>query len=346
MARISKKEDGKDIIMNRKGLVLLSGGLDSTLAASLLVEQGIELEAINFLTCFCTCTKKGCKNEAMKVSENLGIKLKIINVTKEYLEIVKNPKHGYGSNMNPCIDCRILIFKKAKDYMREIGASFIVTGEVLGQRPMSQRLDTIKLIEKEASLKGLVVRPLSGRLFEPSIAEKEGAIDRDMLLDVQGRSRKPQIDLARKMKITDYPCPAGGCLLTDPGFAKRAKDLLRHNTFTLENIQLLKIGRHFRLNSEAKLIVGRNKDENTKLLHMGMEGDIFFDVEDIPSPIALLRSNQITKKVLDVSCGIISRYADGGQERTKVLYWKHPDKTSNEIVTIPAARETLESIRI
>ncbi|MDP3804786.1 MAG: hypothetical protein Q8Q87_04470, partial [Candidatus Omnitrophota bacterium] len=228
--------------MDKKALALLSGGLDSILAAKLVLEQGIEVEAINFLTIFCTCTHKGCQHAATQAAKTLNIPLKIFNITEEYLEVIKNPKHGYGSNMNPCIDCRIFIFKKAKDYMKEAGASFIVTGEVLGERPMSQRRDAILLIEKEAGLKGLILRPLSAKLFEPTIPEKEGIVDRAKLLDISGRSRKPQIVLAKKFAIFDYPCPAGGCLLTDPGFAKRMKDLLVHDALTLDNARLLKFG--------------------------------------------------------------------------------------------------------
>lgn len=150
--------------MNKKGLVLLSGGLDSTLAAKLILNQGIELEAVNFLTVFCTCTRKGsCKHEARKVADEFGIRLHVMNVSEEYLDVVKSPRYGYGSNMNPCIDCRIFMFKKAKKFMKEIGASFVVTGEVLGERPMSQRRDAINIIERESSLKGLILRPLSAK---------------------------------------------------------------------------------------------------------------------------------------------------------------------------------------
>lgn len=333
-------------MMNKRGLVLLSGGLDSTLAANMILEQGIELEAINFFTCFCTCTKKGCKNEAKKVSENLGINLKIINVTREYLEVVKNPKHGYGSNMNPCIDCRIFMFKKAKVYMEKIGASFMVTGEVLGERPMSQRSDAMRIIEKEAGLKRLIVRPLSAKLLDPSIAEEAGIIDRDKLLAIQGRSRKPQMELAERFSVADYPCPAGGCLLTDSGFSKRIKDLLLHDAFTLENIQLLKIGRHFRLGPKAKLIVGRNKDENNRLLNMATPGDVFFDAKGIPGPIGLLRGERINRRLLDSSADVVSRYSDRNGVKAAVVYWRHPDRIQDEVIATPTTEEILCSIRI
>ena len=332
--------------MNKKGIMLLSGGLDSTLAAKMMLDQGVEVEAINFITCFCTCTKKGCKNEARKVSENLGIKLKMINVTKEYLEIIKNPKHGYGSNINPCIDCRIFMFKKAKEYMKERGASFIITGEVLGERPMSQRADMIKFIEKNADLKGLIVRPLSAKLFEPTLAEEKGIVDREKMLNISGRSRKPQIALAKELDITDYPCPAGGCLLTDPGFAKRMKDLIKHNAFTLENIMLLKLGRQFRLGPKTKLVVGRNMAENESLSNLAREGDIFFDALDIPGPIGLMRGEDIKEDDLELSAAAISRYSDTNGKKADISYWIHPNNDIKHLSAASIAEENLSNMRI
>ena len=226
-----------------KAIALLSGGLDSTLAARVVMEQGVELEALNFVTVFCTCTNRGATCLAsQKAVETLGIPLKVFNVSEEYLSVVKHPKHGYGRNMNPCIDCRIFMLMKTKTYMAESGASFIVTGEVLGQRPMSQRKDAMRLIEKEAGLEGLILRPLSAKVLQVTIPEKEGWVDREKLLRIQGRSRKPQIELAENYGIHDYPCPAGGCLLTDPGFAKRMKDLMVNRPdFSLNDVHLLKM---------------------------------------------------------------------------------------------------------
>jgi tRNA U34 2-thiouridine synthase MnmA/TrmU len=344
MVRIS--EEKRKTAVGTKGLILLSGGLDSTLAAKVLLEQGIELEAINFLTCFCTCTKKGCRNEAMKVSEGLGIKLKVLNVTKEYLEVIKSPRYGYGSNLNPCIDCRIFMFKKARGHMEAIGASFVVTGEVLGERPMSQRRAAIELIEKRAGLRGLIVRPLSAKHFEPSIPEQEGIIDRESLLDIQGRSRKPQMELAQKFDITDYPCPAGGCLLTDKGFADRARDLLLHKVFTMNEIQLLRVGRHFRLNTETKLISGRNESENDRLLSLAADGDLLFNPKDVPGPIGLLRGKNIGQQELFTSAKIVSRYSDGKQGETVIEYRKHPEGAPQETTAPPASEDTLRGMRI
>ncbi|MEI8175890.1 MAG: 7-cyano-7-deazaguanine synthase, partial [Candidatus Omnitrophota bacterium] len=260
--------------MNKKAVILLSGGLDSTLAAKMMLEQGVEIEAINFMTNFCTCTKKGCQHQATKVAHELGIKLTVENMTREYLEVVKNPAHGYGSGVNPCIDCRIFTFRKAKEFMEKIGASFVVTGEVLGQRPMSQRRDAIMIIERESGLKKLIVRPLSAQFFDPTLPEEAGIISREKMLGISGRGRKPQFALARELGINEYPCPAGGCLLTDPEFAKRAKDLLARDQFTLENVRLLNFGRHFRISPAAKLIVGRNEKENEAIQSLSMPGDL------------------------------------------------------------------------
>lgn len=293
-----------------KAIALLSGGLDSTLAAKLVLEQGIELEALNFLTVFCTCTNRGetCL-ASQKAVDALGIPLKVFNVSEEYLDVVKHPKHGYGSNMNPCIDCRIFMMKKAKAYLEETGASFIVTGEVLGERPMSQRRDAMRLIEKEAGLDGLVLRPLSAKLLSASIPEKEGWVDREKLLKIQGRSRKPQIQLADHFGIRDYPCPAGGCLLTDPGFAQRMRDLNRyHSDFLLNDVHLLKMGRHFRLSPHLKLVVGRNEEENQKIQTFSQEGDILFKVSRYPGPLSLLRGEAEEDEV-EKAAAITVRYS-------------------------------------
>jgi tRNA-specific 2-thiouridylase len=274
-----------------KAIALLSGGLDSTLAARVVMKQGVDLEALNFMTVFCTCTHRGATCLAsQKAVEALGIPLKIFNVSEEYLSVVKHPNHGYGRNMNPCIDCRIFMLKKAKAYLEQSGGTFIVTGEVLGQRPMSQRREAMLLIEKEAGLEGFVLRPLSAKVLPITVPEKEGWIDRDELLRFQGRSRKPQIELAEHYGIHDYPCPAGGCLLTDPGFAKRMKDLMVHHPeFSLNDVHLLKMGRHFRFSSGVKLVVGRNEDENQKIQTFVQKKDVLIKVSSFPGPLSLLR---------------------------------------------------------
>lgn len=332
--------------MNKKALALLSGGLDSILAVRVLQEQGIEVEAINFLTIFCTCTHKGCQHAATKAAQTLKIPLKIFNITEEYLEIIEHPRHGYGSNMNPCIDCRIFIFKKAKDYMNEIGASFMVTGEVLGERPMSQRKDAILRIEKEAGLKGLILRPLSAKLFEPTVPEKEGIVDRAKLLDISGRSRKPQIALAKQFAIDDYPCPAGGCLLTDPSFARRIKDLIAHDSFTLDDVKLLKFGRHFRLSGAAKLVVGRDDNENGILDSLTKEGDVLFKLKERQGPLSILRG-QADDNIIRLAAGIAAHHTKFRDEKSLGIdYWQKKEATRKTVSVKAAGPEEIEALRI
>ncbi|MDR3077330.1 MAG: hypothetical protein LBV15_01025, partial [Planctomycetota bacterium] len=258
-----------------KALLLLSGGLDSTLAGKMLLELGVEVEAVNFTSPFCRCTPKsfGC-SAAKLAADTLGIPVRMLVKGEDYLEIVKHPRHGRGSGMNPCLDCRIFTFRRARELMPETGADFIATGEVLGQRPMSQRGRAMELIEREAGLEGLVVRPLSAQLLPPSRPEREGRLDRSRLLAIQGRSRREQMTLAKDRGIDDYPCPAGGCLLTDPEFAARLRELLaREPSCGLNDVLLLSRGRHFRLPGGAKAVVGRNEEENLRLENLARPGD-------------------------------------------------------------------------
>ena len=246
-----------------KAVGLLSGGLDSMLAIRLMLDQGIEMSAFNVVTMFCCCTPRGAScSSATTAVRQLGIDLQVVNTTDEFLPIVADPPHGHGSGMNPCLDCRIMLFRKAAAYMRKSGASFLVTGEVLGQRPMSQRRDAMRLIDRESGVDGYIVRPLSAGLLEPTIPEKRGWVDREAMLSVSGRSRKPQIALAEEKGLLDYPCPAGGCLLTDPIFAHRLRDLLDHvGELRKADVSLLRLGRHFRVGGGAKAIVGRDEGE-------------------------------------------------------------------------------------
>jgi tRNA U34 2-thiouridine synthase MnmA/TrmU len=331
-----------------KAIALLSGGLDSTLAAKIVLDLGIELEALNFLTVFCTCTNKGetCLASQKAVSA-LGIPLKVLNVSEEYLPVVKNPKHGYGSNMNPCIDCRIFMLKKAKAYMEEIGASFIVTGEVLGERPMSQRRDSMRLIEKEAGLDGLILRPLSAKLLPASIPEKEDWVDRERLLKIQGRSRKPQIHLADHYGIRDYPCPAGGCLLTDPAFARRIRDLIHHHSdFTLNDVHLLKMGRHFRLSPKLKLVVGRNEEENQKIQTFSEERDILLRLFCFRGPLSLLRGEAGEREV-EQAASITARYSKAKDlEKVEVICKKAKEDGNRSLSVTPLPEKEIEALII
>ncbi|UCG63904.1 MAG: hypothetical protein JSW12_14725 [Deltaproteobacteria bacterium] len=331
-----------------KAVGLLSGGLDSTLAAKLMLEQKIEVYAINFTSPFCTCTPKkaGCASVVTAVKELGGIPLTRVALGNEYLEIVRNPKHGYGSEMNPCIDCRIIKVRKAGEYMRDIGASFLFTGEVLGQRPMSQRRAVLKLIDRESGFEGSIVRPLSARLLPPAIPEKEGWLERERLLGFRSRSRKPQMALAVKYGIVDYPCPAGGCLLTDPGFARRMKDLMTYSELTVNDTELLKVGRHFRLMPQAKLVVGRNKEENERLLGLAKRDDICFSPIEVKGPIGIGRGN-LNREHVQKSVGIMARYCDGGTHgKVKITNRRLPNGKPHVISTMPMQEDNVAEFRI
>lgn len=271
--------------MNKKGVVMLSGGLDSTLAAKILLEQGVELVGVYLSAPWGCCDK----TKALKVARYLGIDFMVIKMTQEYIQVIRHPKYGYGSSMNPCIDCRIYMFEKAKAFMGEVGASFLVTGEVLGQRPMSQMRNSLTLIEGKAGLSGRVVRPLSAKVLPPTLPEETGLIDRQRLYGITGRSRKIQRALAERFGIVDYPNAAGGCLLTEQEFGRRVKDLFDHqDRIDLEDMELLRVGRHFRLDRHTKLIVGRNEEENATLREYLSTGRLLFEPKGFPGPSACL----------------------------------------------------------
>jgi tRNA-specific 2-thiouridylase len=296
--------------MQKKALALLSGGLDSTLAVKVMLEQGIAVEALNFTSPFCTCTGRnaGCKSEAVRVAEEFNIPIKVMNKGMEYLEIVRNPRHGYGKAMNPCIDCRIFLLRKAKEYMAESGADFVITGEVLGQRPMSQRRHTLDIIERESGLAGLLLRPLSAKHFKPSIPELEGWVDRSRLLAIQGRSRKEQMQLAADLDVKDYPCPAGGCLLTELSFVSKVRDVFDHSDqLNLRDFRLLRLGRHFRLAPRTKLIVGRDETENNLLEKSLQAGEATVLWLEGGGPLGVLMGS-VDDTVLETAARIVLRY--------------------------------------
>jgi tRNA U34 2-thiouridine synthase MnmA/TrmU len=296
--------------MKRKALALLSGGLDSTLAVKVMLEQGIDVEALNFTSPFCTCTGKnaGCKSEALRVAEELNIPIKVMNKGPEYLEIVRKPKHGYGSGMNPCIDCRIFLLRKAGEYLAESGADFVITGEVLGQRPMSQRRDAMRLIERESGLEGLLLRPLSAKHFPPTVPEQEGWVDRERLLAISGRSRKEQMRLADELDVKNYPCPAGGCLLTEPSFISKIRDVFDHSERPdPREFRLLKLGRHFRVGPRTKVIIGRNEAENQTLEKVALPGEALLRWMEGSSPLGVV-SGTVTTELLEKAAAILLRY--------------------------------------
>ncbi len=248
--------------MNRKCIALISGGLDSSLAAKLMLEQGITVSGLYLSMSWGCCQKE----KARQAAAELGIALMVLGVGDAYLDVIRKPKYGYGSGMNPCVDCRIYMFRIAKRYMEAEGAGFVVTGEVLAQRPMSQRRSPLEIIEAESGLEGILLRPLSAKLLEPTLPELLGVVDRDRLLRFSGRGRQMQMDLARQMGVESYSAPAGGCLLTDKHFADKTLDLFEHEEKpTAKDMELLAIGRHFRVGPRTKVILGRNNLENLLL---------------------------------------------------------------------------------
>jgi tRNA U34 2-thiouridine synthase MnmA/TrmU len=302
-----------------KALGLLSGGLDSTLAVKLIQDQGIDVEAVNFVSPFCLCGRGGCG--PVDAARKLSVPLRVINVGEDYLRVVRKPRHGYGKNMNPCIDCRIFMLRKAKKYAEEIGAAFLFTGEVLDQRPMSQHRKTLGLIEEEAGLKGKILRPLSAKLLEETEPEIRGLVNRKKLLDIEGRSRKKQIEIAGKIGLKEYPCPAGGCLLTYREFAAKVRDLLDHKKrVSLKDIALLKVGRHFRF-ERNKIIVGRNERENNMLLQLREERDYGFEAKGCGSPVTLLQGPK-TKKAVEEAARLTAYYSDQKTGNVEVRYGK------------------------
>ena len=288
-----------------RALLLFSGGLDSILAAKILMEQGIEVIPVFFKSYFFG------PEIAEKSAKILGLKLKVIDFAKEQLKIVKKPKFGWGSAMNPCLDCHILMFKKAKELMKKLKADFVTTGEVLGERPMSQNKKALELVEKESSLSGYLLRPLSAKLLKETIPEKKKLIKREEFLAIEGRSRKKQLELAEKFKIKEYPTPAGGCLLTDPGFGKRLKELLKnYPKFNDNDVELLKLGRHF-WEGKVKIIVGRNHQENLKIKKLAQKKDILIEMKNYPGPTTLIRSyrGKISKKILEKAKKLTQSYS-------------------------------------
>jgi len=273
-------------------VALLSGGLDSQLAVRLVQQQGIEVLGLYFSSVFNAAPKDGGPPSAVKAASALTLKLETVDISTGQIELLKDPPHGLGSAANPCIDCHMLMLKIAAGRMRETGAAFLVTGEVLGQRPMSQRRHALDLIDRETGLEGLILRPLSARHLAETTAENEGLIDRLRLEAIRGRSRTRQMALAEKFGLSDYPSPAGGCLLTDPGFAHRIFDLLDHNTLDLDNARLLKAGRHYRLGPRTKAVTGRNEAENYEIESLAIEGDLFLFLDDAPGPTTLLRGEK------------------------------------------------------
>ena len=321
-----------------KAVSLISGGLDSLLSTKVIMDQGIHVEGINFFTGFCVeghthairkkDKAKPKRNNALWVAEQLGIKLHIIDVIEEYKDVLLNPKHGYGQNMNPCLDCKGFMVKKAHEWIKENDFDFIITGEVIGQRPMSQRKDTMPVIQRESGAGDLLVRPLCGQHLPPTLPEREGWLDRDKLLDFSGRTRKPQFALAEQFGFEDYATPAGGCcFLTDKSYSQKLVDLWQHRgnrEYELDDIMLLKVGRHIRPNDKYKIIVSREEGEN-KFMDGYKKQFTHLYISSHPGPLALIEGN-LSDADMIIAAQVVARYSQGRDAEEVEVTVKYPDK--------------------
>ena len=313
-----------------KAIGLLSGGLDSILAAKLIVDQEIDVIALTFSSPF--SSNKG--NLIAKAgADQLGIPLYIIKLKEDYLRMIRNPKYGYGSALNPCIDCRIFMLKKAKAFMEENKAHFIFSGEVLGQRPMSQHRHSQELVARISGLNDLLLRPLSAKLLDITKPEREGWVDREKLLSISGRSRKKQLALAEEYKITTYTTPAGGCFLTEKKYAERLKDLWSYKKeITLQEVSLLKLGRYF-VFKEARIIVGRNQEENKELLNLKSPNDYLFTCPDFTSPITHIIVDK-AKENIEEAARLTARYSDAPDNEKIVVGYGNKELDKNVEIKI------------
>ncbi|MFZ2385792.1 MAG: hypothetical protein WBE75_06290 [Candidatus Omnitrophota bacterium] len=332
-----------------KAVALISGGLDSVLAAKLIVDLGIKVIPLSVGLPYLPleCDKSGSRGRMIACLEEwAGRPMSVIDASSEAVEILRSPKHGFGANMNPCVDCRILMLKKGAEFMRKIGADFLITGEVVGQRGMSQRRQALETADRESGLEGLILRPLSGRLMPETIVEKNGWVPRDKLLSFNGRSRQPQLRLAELLGIAGPVNSAGGCLLTDPIFSVRLRDLFAHEGVDIRGLGLLKIGRHFRLSKQARLIVGRNEKENNLLSSLSQAGDYLFYTIDVAGPVGLCKG-VFDAGLLSLAGSFIAYYCrpvpgTGVRVSCEML----PGRTGTELFSSPADEKTLESFRV
>jgi tRNA-specific 2-thiouridylase len=323
--------------MKKKALVLYSGGLDSILAVKVLKSCGVPVEAVHFQNPF---HQNQDPANIMATAMQLGISLRLYPLPDEYLKVISNPAHGYGKRMNPCIDCRIYQLQLAKQLMAESGASFLATGEVLDQRPNSQRRDAMDIVEREADVRGLLVRPLTAKHLCPTIPEIEGWVDRNQLLDLKGRGRSPQIALAARFGITDYPAPAGGCLLTNEEYSQKVADLLaNHATLTMRNVELLRFGRHLRLSPEVKIIVGKDAHDNAQLTRLAQPADCLLEVRDAAGPVTLYCGLE-DPGLLELAAAITAGYARVPEARPVNVTVERAGQTKS-LTTLPLERTAI-----
>ncbi|MEA3471493.1 MAG: tRNA 4-thiouridine(8) synthase ThiI [Thermodesulfobacteriota bacterium] len=325
--------------MKIKGIGLFSGGLDSILAVKVIGGLGVEVTGVAFETPFFDAVK------AKAIARNIELPLMVMDITDEHLLMLGAPRYGYGKNMNPCIDCHILMLKKAGEVMEETGADFLFTGEVLGQRPMSQGKQSLHIVASRSGYGGYVLRPLSAKLLPETIPEREGTIDREKLLDIQGRSRKRQIEMARNYGISGYSNPAGGCLLTDPMFSRRLKDLFEHRRdHDVRDIELLKYGRHLRLSQDAKAIVGRREGENKTIEDLSRNGDVIIKARDYPGPTVLVPYG-CDDETIEVAASICILYSDAPNNSEVTAVCRTGD-TSHQITAKSASKDDVKDLMI
>lgn len=346
---------GHELVTNRKAIALLSGGLDSTLAARIIQQQGIRVVGVHFVTGFGGLQRRrrtarssevdspALCSPALEAASFLDAPFEALDVSRDYLEVVLNPSHGYGSHMNPCQDCRAFMLRNAKAYLEGIGADFLVTGEVVGQRPNSQKRHLLYQIEKESGLTGLVLRPLSARLLRPTVAEREGWVNREKLYAISGRGRRRQMELAAQFGIPEYPQPAGGCcLLVEEAFSRRLRDFLDHNpreALSKERVALLSVGRHLRLPDGTKIIVGRHEGENHFLEGARRPWHWRFEAFGGKSPIALCRG-PLSAEQARLAAAIVAGYS-ASKGRPAVRVQVDTGRTIEEMTVTPLSQETL-----
>jgi len=334
--RLMIKENKENKVVKAVGL--MSGGLDSSLACKIIKDLGVEVYGVYFAMPWGCCDKK----KAMESAEEIGIHFITLQLDERYLEIVRKPKHGYGTALNPCRDCRIHMFSRAGQYMRHIGADFVFTGEVAGQRPMSQKRNIMRCIERDAGLEGRLLRPLCAQLMEPTIVEEQGLVDRTKLLSLNGRSRSDQYALAEKLNITKFSAPAGGCALTDPNFANRMKDTLKYGYRNFRETIGLKWGRHFRINADFKIVIGRDSAENDSLIEYAHLDDYILQLPKNDGPTAILKGACPSESILAIAAALIQRYSKyKSEESIKVNYW--PVKDRNNVQSI-SSHSLLEDV--
>jgi tRNA-specific 2-thiouridylase len=300
--------------LKTKAIALFSGGLDSILAFKVIAEQGIEVLGVTFETPFFGAAK------ARMTAEKIGLPLVVLDITAEHLQMLRAPRYGFGRNMNPCIDCHTLMLRIAGRRMEEEGFDFVFTGEVLGERPMSQGKQSLYVVAKNAGYPDRILRPLSAQLLPETEPERSGKVDRNRLCDIRGRGRKRQMEMAVHYGITSYPPPAGGCFLTDPIFARRLRDLFsRHPEHRLRDIELLKVGRHFRLTDTTKVVVGRNAGDNGTIERLAEACDALIRVDQFPGPTVLVPGGG-DEETRRLAAGLCARYSDAPRNRKAAVH--------------------------